>query len=116
MSGIFNKLFSRSPQPFSKNDYWKHWEFFELLDDLKIIESTFHKLYGKDEFDQSVEGDTHAKLIGAIDDIEFGNRNDLFEIDELFQAESELLGILQDQNTDEIANVRRRVNNWKEHQ
>lgn len=108
------QLFSKKPQKLSKEDYWKNWEFFELLDDLKLIEAILEKRFGANEFDQTIEGDTHAELMGAIDHIEFGNRNDLVEIDELFQSGSKLLELLEDKEPEIIRNIQRRVNNWKD--
>ena len=108
------QLFPKKLHQLSKEDYWKHWEFFELLDDLKLIEALLEKQFGANEFDQTIEGDTHAKLIGAIDDIEFGNKNDLVEIDELFQSGSKLHELLEDKEPEIIGNIQRRVNNWKD--
>lgn len=106
-------MYSKKPQKLSKVDYWKRWEFFELLHDLKLVEALLEKLFGANEFDQTIEGDTHAKLMGAIDDIEFGNSKDLVEIDELFQSGSKLHELLEDKEPEIIRNIQSRVNNWK---
>lgn len=116
MKNIFNSLFSRKSKGFTKSDYWKFWEFFELLDDLKIIEKTLENLYGEECFDQKIEGDTHAKLIGAIEAIEFENKSDLYEIDELFNTDGKLIEILKGKNGEEVIRIRRRVDFWKKNQ
>lgn len=113
MRNIFKSLFSRKSHEFTKADFWRYWEFFELLDDLKVIEKTLERLYGNDDFDQKVEGDIHAKLIGAIEAIEFENRNNLYEVDVLFYPDGKLIEILRGENAEEVTSIRRRIDFWK---
>jgi hypothetical protein len=113
MKNIFKSLFSKKTKGFTKNDHWRYWGFFELLDDLKIIETTLEDLYGEEDFDQKIEGDIHAKLIGAIEAIEFENRNDLYELDELFNSDSKLIEVLKGKNAEEVISIRRRIDFWK---
>lgn len=78
----FFKNSSRNKDPFhiknlSKEDYWKKWEFFELMKDLHLASEMLSQR----------EGGYSAKFLSAeefkdalddkIDDIEFGNQVDL---------------------------------------
>ncbi|MDH4473328.1 MAG: hypothetical protein QE487_12040 [Fluviicola sp.] len=76
--GFLSTLFKGNrPDNLSKVDYWKKWEFFELLDDLHAAEKQLSEYKGgySEEFLSAEE--FHEALIDAIDDIEFGNQTDL---------------------------------------
>lgn len=64
----------------SKFDYWKKWEFFELLEDLHVAEKILVKYKGGNSGEFSSAEEFHETLIEAIDDIEYGNQTDLTRI------------------------------------
>ncbi len=61
----------------SKVEYWKQWQFFELLEKLHEAEQLLweYKSVYSEEF--GLAEIFHENLVDAIDDIEFGNRSDL---------------------------------------
>ena len=77
--GFLSKIFkSNRPDNLSKVDYWKKWEFFELLDDLHAAEKILAEYKGRllrQIFYPLKSFMRH--LLDAIDDIEFGNQTDL---------------------------------------
>lgn len=76
--GFLSKLFtSNRPDNLSKVDYWKKWEFFELLDDLHEAEKLLSEYTGGYSGEFLSAEEFHLALIDAIDDIEFGNQTDL---------------------------------------
>ena len=77
MSFISRLFKSNRADKLSKVDYWKKWEFFELLDDLHKAEKMLSKYEGAYSGEFLSAQEFHEALIDAIDDIEFGNQTDL---------------------------------------
>lgn len=76
--GFLSKIFkSNRPDNLSKIDYWKKWEFFELLEDLHAAEKILAEYKGGYSGEFLSAEEFHEALLDAIDDIEFGNQTDL---------------------------------------
>jgi hypothetical protein len=76
--GFFNNIFgSSSPDNLSKIEYWKKWEFFELIEDLHAAEQILSNYEGGHSGEFLSAQDFRQTLEDAIDDIEFGNKTDL---------------------------------------
>jgi hypothetical protein len=75
---FLSKLFKRNlPDGLSKIDYWKKWEFFELLDDLHAASELLSEYKGGYSGKFLSAESFYEELVDAIDDIEFGNQTDL---------------------------------------
>ncbi|MGB1247450.1 MAG: hypothetical protein ACPG4Z_01090 [Chitinophagales bacterium] len=77
MKFIKNIFKSSRANSLSKVDYWKKWEFFELLEDLHIAEKILAEYKGGYSGEFLSAEEFHDDLLIAIDDIEFGNQIDL---------------------------------------
>ena len=78
----------------TKIEYWKKWHFFELLHHLHKCDDILERTAGGREFDNTDIGNIHANLIDIIDDIEFGNVNQLHRVHEFInQNDSALVSI-----------------------
>ena len=81
MIRFLNKIFkSNRPDNLSKIDYWKKWEFFELLEDLHAAENILSKYEGGHSGEFLSAEEFHKSLVEEIDAIEFGNQTDLSKI------------------------------------
>lgn len=75
---FFNNIFKSSrPENLSKIEYWKKWEFFELIEDLHAAVKILSNYEGGHSGEFLSAQEFHQALEDAIDDIEFGNKTDL---------------------------------------
>ena len=113
MKNFINKIFGNKPERLSKIDYWKKWEFFELLDDLHEAEEFLLNFKGSYSGEFLSAESFHEALVDAIDGIEEGNKTDLTKFYIWFAPKSqwdELTGA----NGMELGNrIFERVNKWK---
>ena len=77
MGFLSNLIKGNRPDKLSKVDYWKKWEFFELLDDLHSAEKLLSEYKGGHSGVFLSAQEFHQSLVDAIDDVEFGNQTDL---------------------------------------
>jgi hypothetical protein len=93
----------------SKIEYWKKWEFFELLNDLhSALELLIKRNLSTKEADEF-----RIALEENIDDIEFGNQTDLSYIWMLFSTGGQW-DVIMGQNDREIRErIFERTDRWK---
>ncbi|TXE15456.1 hypothetical protein ES731_15355 [Psychroflexus gondwanensis] len=112
---MIKRFFKEKPERLSKVEYWKKWEFFELVEDLHKAEKLLAEFKGgySNQFDSAQ--DFHSHLVDFINDIEYGNRIDISELWIWFAptcAWDDLVGLVGI----EIGNrIFERVDNWKNH-
>lgn len=112
--GFFNKIFKSSrPDNLSKIDYWKKWEFFELLEDLHAAEKILSKYEGGYSGKFLSAQEFHASLVEAIDDIEFGNQTDLSRIWIWFAPTCAWDDFVGEEGIELGNRIFERVNKWK---
>lgn len=112
--GFFNKIFKSSrPDNLSKIDYWKKWEFFELLGDLHAAEKILSKYEGGYSGKFLSAQEFHASLVEAIDDIEFGNQTDLSRIWIWFAPTCAWDDFVGEEGIELGNRIFERVNKWK---
>lgn len=108
------KLFKSSrPDNLSKTEYWKKWEFFELLDDLHTAEKMLANYSGGCSGEFLSAEEFHEALIDAIDDIEFGNQTDLTRFWVWFAPTCAWDDFVCDEGIDLGNRIFERVNKWK---
>jgi hypothetical protein len=107
-------LFSRKKtNKLTKHEYWEKWCFFELLDALKLVEKVFDKKYGSEKFEKLREVLIHSELLEAIDEIEFWNRNDLNEVDRLFNSINNFSKLVGKEVEESIRLIKDITKKWK---
>jgi len=111
---FLNKLFGNTKQKrLSKMEYWKKWEFFELLDDLHKAEKLLSNYKGRHSGNFSPAEKFHEALLDAIDDIELGNQTDLTPF-YIWFAPTSIWDDFTGTEGNELGNkIFERVNNWK---
>ncbi len=77
LRNIKSNLFKPVPEGLSKVDYWKKWEYFELLDNLHEAEQLLSYFRGGHSHDFKSAQDFHQALVDVFDYVEYGNQNDL---------------------------------------
>jgi hypothetical protein len=113
MRNFINKIFGERPERLSKMDYWKKWEFFELLEDLHEAEKLLSniKVGYSGEF-LSAES-FHEALLDAIDEIEEGNQTDLTRFYIWFAPTSQWDDFAGAEGMELGNKIFERVNKWK---
>ena len=112
--GFLDKFFkSNRPDNLSKVDYWKKWEFFELLDDLHTTEKMLSEYKGGYSGEFLSAEEFHEALIEAIDDIEFGNQIDLSRFWIWFAPTSVWDDFVGEAGLELGNKIFERVNKWK---
>ena len=106
---IFNNIFGTKEKRLSKVEYWKKWEFFELLDDLHIA----FKLLSESDLNVKEKNDFKIILEDKIDEIEFGNQTDLNEIWTLFSPGGQWDIIMGQGNKELKDKIFGRADRWK---
>jgi len=112
---MMSRFFKKKTKQLSKVEYWKKWQFFELLDDLHKAEKLLAEFKGgySNRFDSAQ--DFHSHLVDFIDDIEYGNQTDLSKLWIWFAPTfdwDDLVGM----DGLEIGNrIFERVDNWKKY-
>jgi hypothetical protein len=106
---IFNNLFGTGEKNISKVEYWKKWEYFELLDDLHVA----FKSLSESNSDTKEKENFKIALEDKIDDIEFGNQNDLTDIWTWFSPGGQWEVVMGQENKELKARIFERSNRWK---
>jgi hypothetical protein len=108
---FFNR---RTPENLSKIDYWKKYDFFELIADLhQALEFLANYSGGYSNGFLSAEA-FYLALEDAIDDIEFGNQTDLNRFYIWFAPASDWDDFTGNEGSDLGDNIFERVKKWKE--
>ncbi len=97
----------------TKVEYWQAWNFFELLDLLHICDEILKAEFGDEKFDGTKIGEQHAELMDAIDDIEFGNHNDLNRIHSIFEATNYLTAFIKEKKSETFEQILEITSHWK---
>ena len=94
-------------------DYWKKWEFFELLEDLHEAEKLLSNFKGgySGEFLSAMS--FHEALLDAIDEIEGGNQADLTRFYIWFAPTSQWNDFTGTEGIELGNRIFERVNKWK---
>ena len=74
---MLKNLFQNKSNKLTKIEYWKKWDFFDLLKDLHKAEKLLSEYTGGYSGSFLSVEEFHEAFIEAIDDIEFGNQTDL---------------------------------------
>ena len=106
---IFNNLFGTGNKRLSKDEYWKKWEYFELLDDLHLA----LRLLSESNSDTKEKEMFKLALEEKIDDIEFGNQNDLTDIWTWFSPGGQWDALMGQENKHLKDSIFERSDRWK---
>ncbi len=108
------RLFKRNKKhKLSKREYWRKWEYFEIIDDLHQAKKLLSSMNsGKSTNFRSLK-EFHETLIDAIDDLEFGNNNDLTVFYRWFTPNSDWHEFTGQIGEELRISVFERVSNWK---
>jgi hypothetical protein len=108
---FFQTLFGIKNKGLSKVEYWKKWEFFELLDDLHIALKACEQLTISQKTKENEN--FHDILADEIDNIEFGNKNDLNDIWILFSPGGQWVSIMKQSEKEVGERIFERADRWK---
>lgn len=97
----------------SKEDYWRKWEYFELLEDLHKALGLLSEYEGGNSGDFLSAQDFHLALEDAIDDVEFGNNDDLSKFWIWFAPTSVWDDFVGEKGADLGNSIFERVDKWK---
>ncbi len=113
--GFLRRMFCVShPDNLSKVEYWRKWEFFELIEDLHLAENVLSKYKGGCSGAFLSAEKFHEELIDAIDDIEFGNQSDLTRFWIWFAPTSAWDDFVGEEGLDLGNRIFERVDKWKQ--
>ena len=112
---MINRFLKKKPEQLSKVEYWKKWEFFELVEDLHKAEKLLAEFKGgySNHFDSAQ--DFHSNLVDYIDDIEYGNRIDISELWIWFAPTCDWDDFVGLDGLELGNRIFERVDNWKKH-
>lgn len=113
MSFPSKRFKSNLPDDLSKIDYWKKWDFFELLDDLHSAEKLLSNYRGGYSGEFLSAEEFREALLEAIDEIEFGNRIDLTKFWIWFAPTCEWDDFVGQEGEDLGNRIFERVDKWK---
>ncbi|PBQ30443.1 hypothetical protein CNR22_01230 [Sphingobacteriaceae bacterium] len=97
----------------TKEEYWKKWEFFELIDDLHKAEELLSNFTGGHSGEFSSAEHFRETFVDAIDDIEGGNQTDLTRFYIWFLPTSTWDDFTKDQGQELGNKIFERVDSWK---
>lgn len=111
---MFKRLFNKNrPDGLSKIDYWKKWEFFQLLEDLHKAEKLLANFKSGYSGEFLSAENFHDALLDAIDDIEEGNQMDLTKLYIWFAPTSQWDDFTGKEGMELGNRIFERVNKWK---
>jgi hypothetical protein len=115
--GFINNIFKSSgPDNLTKIEYWKKWEFFELIDDLHNAKKMLSKYDGGCFGEYLSANEFHVALEDAIDEIEFGNQTDLIRFWFWFAPTSVWDAFVGEEGQELGNRIFERVDKWKKNQ
>lgn len=111
---FLRRLFFKNSENLSKEDYWKKYAFFELLEELHQAANLLANCHGGDSGEFLSAQEFHTALEDAIEDIEFGNQLDLSRFYHWFAPASVWHDFTGNEGSELGNKIFERVKKWKQ--